>query len=85
MLDISFHPKRNEPMEGSLEAFDDRSSWVDLTLSTGDRTVTLTIFFKDRADMLAFVETLAEDCQAALAKYDVNLKKPAEAVLSPAD
>jgi hypothetical protein len=72
MLDISFHPKRNEPMEGSLEAFDDRSSWVDLTVNSGDRTLTLTIFYKDRADMLGFIKTLVEDCQAALAKYGAD-------------
>jgi hypothetical protein len=78
MMDLSFYPKRNESMEGSLEAFDDRSSWVDLTLSSGDRALTFTIFFKDRADMLAFLETLAEDCQAALAKFDVDVKKTAE-------
>jgi hypothetical protein len=85
MLDLSFHPKRNEPMEGSLEACcDNRTSWVDLTLSSGDRTATLTIFFKDRADMLAFLETLTEDCQAALAKFDVfpDVKKTAEATCS---
>jgi hypothetical protein len=80
MMDISFHSKRNESMEGSLEAFEDfRTAWADLTLSTGDRTLTFTIFFKGREDMLAFLETLAEDCQAALAKYAEAAEKTAEA------
>jgi hypothetical protein len=71
MLDLNFHPRWNETVEGSLEASaDHQTSWVDLTLSSGDRTLTLTIFFKGRADMLAFTQTLAEDCKAALAKYD---------------
>jgi hypothetical protein len=78
-MDISFHSKRNESMEGSLEAFEDfRTAWADLTLSTGDRTLNFTIFFKGREDMLAFLETLAEDCKAALAKFDVDVKKTAE-------
>jgi hypothetical protein len=85
MLDLSFHPKRNEPMEGSLEACcDNRTSWIDLTLSSGDRTLTLTIFFKDRADMLAFAETLAEDCKAALAKYAEDAEKTDEHALTTA-